>query len=236
VSYLPRAGQPRRIARRFPSRSDSTSPDVRLIAILDPTTLGERAVSAARAAESGGATILQIRMKDSPGGALLRWTERLVAAVRIPVWVNDRADVAWVAGAAGVHLGADDLPADRVRAAAPRPIAIGVSVGTPAEAGRAVAASADYWSMGSVYATGSKPDAGAPIGVDGFAALAALAPPGMPRVAIGGITGERVAAVCDAGADGVAVIRAVFGAPDVEDAARRLREAVDAALTRRGAR
>jgi len=208
--------------------------DVRLIAILDPAALGDRAVAAARAAESGGTTILQIRMKDSPGDALLRWTERLIPAVRIPVWVNDRADVAWLAGAAGVHLGADDLPGDRVRAATPRPLAIGVSVGTPAEAARARTAGADYWSIGSVYATGSKPDAGAPIGVEGFAALAAGAPLGMPCVAIGGITAERVAAVCDAGASGVAVISAVFGAPDVEAAARRLRGAVDAALARRG--
>jgi thiamine-phosphate pyrophosphorylase len=209
------------------------SSDVRLIAILDPAALGERALPAARAAESGGATILQIRMKDSPGGALLRWTERLIAAVRIPVWVNDRADVAWLAGAAGVHLGADDLPGDRVRTAAPRPTAIGVSVGTRAEAERARAAGADYWSLGSVYATGSKPDAGEPIGVEGFAALAALAPVGVPCVAIGGLTAERVAAVCAAGAGGVAVISAVFGAPDVEAAARRLRDAVDAGLERR---
>ena len=212
------------------------SPDVRLIAILDPTALGDRAVPAACAAESGGATMLQVRMKDSPGGALLRWTERLMAAVRIPVWVNDRADVAWLAGAAGIHLGADDLPAARVRAGAPSPIAIGVSVGTPAEADRARAGGADYWSMGSVYATGSKPDAGAPIGVAGFAALAALAPPGVPCVAIGGITAAGVAELCAAGASGVAVISAVFGADDVEAAARRLRDAVDAARTRRGPR
>lgn len=212
------------------------SPDVRLIAILDPTALGDRAVPAACAAESGGATMLQVRMKDSPGGALLRWTERLMAAVRIPVWVNDRADVAWLAGAPGVHLGADDLPAARVRAGAPFPIAVGVSVGTPAEADRARAGGADYWSMGSVYATGSKPDAGAPIGVAGFAALAALAPPGVPCVAIGGITAAGVADLCAAGASGVAVISAVFGAEDVEAAARRLRDAVDAARARRGPR
>ena len=208
------------------------SPDVRLIAILDPTALGDRAVPAACAAESGGATMLQIRMKDSPGGALLRWTERLMAAVRIPVWVNDRADVAWLSGAAGVHLGADDLPAARVRAAAPSPLAIGVSVGTPAEADRARAGGADYWSMGSVYATGSKPDAGAPIGVAGFAALAALVPPGVPCVAIGGITEDRVADLCAAGATGIAAISAVFAVPDVEAATRRLRDAVDAALNR----
>jgi len=206
------------------------SPDVRLIVILDPAALGDRAVEAARAAEAGGATILQLRMKDSAGGDMLRWTERLVAALRIPVWVNDRADVAWLAGAAGIHLGADDLPPDRVRARAPRPLAIGVSVGTPDEAARARSHHVDYWSLGSVFATGSKPDAGAAIGVKGFAALAARAPAGMPLVAIGGITAERASEVCRAGARGVAVIRAVLGAPDVERAARAIRDAVDAAV------
>jgi thiamine-phosphate diphosphorylase len=209
-------------------------PDVRLIAILDPAAAAAAALDAARAAEAGGATILQVRMKDSGGAEFLGWAERLVRALRIPVWVNDRADVAWLVGAAGVHLGVDDLPADRVRAGAPRPLQVGVSVGTPREADRACGMAADYWSLGSVYATGSKPDAGAPIGVAGFARLAALAPAGMPCVAIGGVTVERVPEVCAAGACGVAVISAVFGARDVERAARRLRDALDAALGSRG--
>jgi thiamine-phosphate pyrophosphorylase len=202
--------------------------DVRLIAILDPALLGPRAVDAARAAEAGGATLVQVRMKDSAAGDLLRWTERLVAALRIPVWVNDRADVAWLAGAAGVHLGADDLPPDRVRADGPRVLGIGVSVGSVAEAARALDVGADYWSVGSVYATSSKPDAGTPIGVAGFRALAARAPAATPVVAIGGVTADCVPELRAAGAAGVAVIRAIFGAADIEAAARRLRAAVDA--------
>jgi thiamine-phosphate pyrophosphorylase len=206
------------------------SPDVRLIAILDPNALGDDAIPAAVAAAAGGATILQVRMKRAGAAAFLRWTERLVAAVPIPVWVNDRADIAWLAGAAGVHLGADDLPADRVCRHAPGPMRTGVSVGTAAEAARAGVAHADYWSLGSCYATDTKVDAGVPIGATGFAALARLAPAGMPLVAIGGITAERVPEVCAAGAGGVAVISAIFGAANVERAARRIRDAVDAAL------
>lgn len=205
-------------------------PDVRLIVILDPVPLGEAALSAARAAADGGATILQVRTKNTGSAAFLRWAERLVAALPIPVWVNDRADIAWLAGAAGVHLGADDLPVDRVRAHAPHPLAIGVSVGTADEAQRPGVTAADYWSIGSVFATGSKHDAGTPIGVAGFARLAAHAPAGIPVVAIGGITAERIPDVCGAGAGGVAVIGAVFGAADVARAARGLRDAVDAAL------
>lgn len=205
-------------------------PDVRLIAILDPTALGTDALSAARAAADHGATMLQIRMKSAGAGEMLRWAERVAAAVSIPVWVNDRADVAWMAGVAGVHLGAGDLPAGRVRASSPRPVLLGVSVGTEGEAQRARAAGADYWSIGSVFATDHKADAGDPIGVDGFGRLAALAPRGTPVVAIGGLTADRVEGVCRAGAAGVAVIGAVFAAPDVPAATRRLRDAVDHAL------
>jgi thiamine-phosphate pyrophosphorylase len=201
--------------------------DVRLIAILDPAALGARALDAARAAEAGGVSLLQVRMKDSGAGDVLRWTARLRDAVRIPVWVNDRVDVARLAGATGAHLGQDDLPAARVRALAPRPFGLGLSVGTAAEADRALGGDADYWSIGSVYATGSKPDAGPPIGPAGFAALAARAPAGVPCVAIGGITAARVPELRAAGAAGVAAISAVFGAPDIERAARALRDALD---------
>jgi thiamine-phosphate pyrophosphorylase len=202
---------------------------VRLIAILDPTALGRRALDAARAAEAGGITMLQVRMKDSGAGEVLRWTEQIGVALRIPVWVNDRMDVARLAGAAGVHLGQDDLPAVRVRALAPA-LGIGRSVGSPAEAEAARAARPDYWSIGSVYPTGSKPDAGVSIGVAGFAALAKLAPPGVPCVAIGGIRVDRVGDVVNAGAAGIAVIQAIFGATDVEAAARALRSAIDSHL------
>jgi thiamine-phosphate pyrophosphorylase len=211
---------------RIPTRLVSL--DVRLIAILDPAALGARALDAARAAEAGGVTMLQVRMKDSGTGDVLRWTARLVAALRIPVWVNDRLDVALLAGAAGVHLGQDDLPPGPSRRIAPPPFGLGLSVGTPAEADRARAQEVDYWSIGSVYQTGSKPDAGPPIGPAGFAALAARAPAGMPCVAIGGVTADRIAELKAAGAAGVAVINAVFGAADVEGAARALRGRLDA--------
>lgn len=201
--------------------------DVRLIAILDPAALGARALDAARAAEAGGVTLLQVRMKDSGAGDLLRWTARLVSALRIPVWVNDRLDVAVLAGAAGAHLGRDDVPLDRARRIAPRPFGLGISVGTPAEAERARAMDAAYWSIGSVYPTGSKPDAGVPIGVAGFAALASRAPAGVPCIAIGGITADRIAELKTAGAAGVAVINAVFGVADVARAARALRDALE---------
>ncbi len=205
--------------------------DLRLLAILDAGLLaGRDPLAAARAAEAGGATAIQLRMKGSGAGPMLALARRLRRGLAVPLYLNDRADVAWAAGAEGVHVGADDLPAAALRAVAPRPFRIGVSVGTPAEAEKARRADPDYWSIGSVFATPTKPDAGDPIGVAGFKHLAALAPSGLPVIGIGGITADRAGRLITAGAHGVAVIRAIFAAPDVERAARALRDAVDGAL------
>lgn len=187
----------------------------------------ERIVEAAEAAVQGGVTAIQLRVKDAPAGALLRLVEPLVHALAVPVYVNDRADVAWLGGARGVHVGAEDLPPGRIRRFAPRPFRIGVSVGTAAEADQVQGADVDYWSVGSVFATATKPDAGAPIGVAGFRALAARAPLRMPVMAIGGIDATNAAAVLQAGAVGVAVSSAIFAAPDVTAAAWALRGVVD---------
>lgn len=202
--------------------------DVRLIAILDPTLVGHRnAVQIAESVAQAGATALQLRMKHAGGMEYTRLAAALVERVAIPVYVNDRADVAWAAGAAGVHVGADDLPTARLRGASRPAFGVGVSVGNDREASEACAGAPDYWSVGSVHATAHKPDAGVPIGVTGFRRLAAMAPAGTPVIAIGGVTAERVPELMAAGAAGVAVIGAIFGAPDPADAARRLRAAID---------
>lgn len=205
-------------------------PDVRLIAIVDPAILGGRdLLTAAREAVAGGATVIQLRMKRQSAAAVLRAAGELVRGVSAPVYVNDRADIAWAVGAAGVHVGADDLPPVALRALAPHPFAIGVSVGSPGEATAVAGAIVDYWSIGPVFRTASKPDAGAPIGVDGWRTLAAQAPRAMPVVAIGGIDASNADTVIRAGAAGVAIISAIFAAPDIRRAAQAIRDAVDAA-------
>lgn len=205
--------------------------DLRLLAILDPDVLrGRDLVTAARAAVAGGATAVQLRMKRAGAGAMLAAARRLRSDLSVPLYVNDRADVAWAARAHGVHVGAEDLPAEALRPAAPQGFVIGVSVGSPAEAAAARRAEADYWSIGSVFATATKPDAGLPIGITGFHALAALAPAGMPVIGIGGITADNAGDLVRAGAHGVAVISAIFAAGDIERAARQLRDAVDIAM------
>ncbi len=205
--------------------------DVRLLAIAGPPVLPPaRLVDACRRAAAGGVTAIQLRWKQAPAGELVHLTEALLRAVPVPVYVNDRADVALAAGAHGVHLGADDAAPDAVRRLAPRPFRIGVSVGSPAEAEAVRAADVDYWSVGAVYATTTKPDAGPPIGTAGFRALAALAPSGLPVIAIGGVSAASAAEMVAAGAHGIAVSAAVFAAADIQAAAQALRRAVDEAL------
>ncbi len=187
---------------------------------------GRDAVDVCRRAAAGGATMIQVRLKDTAPRDVVALARALVAALPVPVLVNDRVDVALAAGAAGAHHGQDDPPLDAVRPHVPPGFLLGVSVGTPAQAARARGWNADYWSVGPCYATANKPDAGPPLGPEGFAALARLAPAGTPVIGIGGITAAGAGPLVRAGAAGVAVIGAVLGATDPETAARALRSAL----------
>jgi thiamine-phosphate pyrophosphorylase len=104
---------------------------------------------------------------------------------------------------------------------------LGASVGSPAEAAGA-GWRADYWSVGPAYAAANKADAGVPLGPAGFAALARLAPSGVPVIAIGGITAGNAADLARVGAVGLAVIGAVLATPDPESATRAIRDRFDA--------
>jgi len=200
---------------------------VRLMVLTDDALLkGRDAVDVCRRAVAGGATLVQVRSKTRPPLEVAGLTRALVAALTVPVLVNDRVDVALAAGAAGAHLGQDDPPLDRLRPVLPPGFLLGISVGSAAEALRVHDWPADYWSVGPCYATASKPDAGTALGVAGMAGLARRAPPGTPVVAIGGITAANAAPLVHGGATGVAVIAAVLGASDPERAARELAAAL----------
>ncbi len=187
---------------------------------------GRDPVEACRRVAVGGASIIQVRLKDAPPSEMVALARALVGALAVPVIVNDRVDVALAAGAAGAHLGQEDPPLDRLRPHVPSGFLLGLSVGSPAEAERGRAWPADYWSLGPCFATGNKPDAGAPLGIEGFGRLARLAPAGTPVIAIGGVTAANAPALVRAGAAGVAVIGAVWGARDPTAAARALRAAI----------
>jgi thiamine-phosphate pyrophosphorylase len=198
----------------------------RLIAITDNLRDGpDGLVARARAAVQGGATMVQLRLKHTDARALAEVARSLIAVLSVPVIINDRADVAIAVGAAGVHVGSEDIPVAALRRIVPPGFLIGASVGSDAEA--AAAEGADYVGIGPVYGSASKLDAGEAIGLSEFARLAALT--GLPAVAIGGISAETAAAVMTTGAAGIALIAGIFGGPDPESAARALRSAIDRA-------
>ena len=196
-----------------------------LVAITDAVSGGtDEIVQRALACVRGGATMVQLRLKDADARTQVEVARALIAALpaSVPLIVNDRADLAIAAGAAGVHVGPEDLPAAAVRRIVGPDRIVGVSVGSDAEALQAT--DADYVGVGPVYATASKDDAGSAIGLVELERLvrrcARLA------VGIGGIDATNAAAVIAAGARGVAVIRALFSASDPETAARSLRSAI----------
>jgi len=194
-----------------------------LIAITDNVRDGETGlIERASAAARGGATCIQLRLKDVSARDLVGLARALVPVVGVPVIINDRADVAIAAGAAGVHLGADDIPVSAVRRVAPEGFIIGASVGSDDEI--ELAAGADYVGIGPVFPTGSKKDAGAAIGVAEFTRLAVAT--GLPAVAIGGITAANASQAMAAGATGVATVAAIFGANDPLTAAREMASAI----------
>ncbi|MQT11109.1 thiamine phosphate synthase [Segnochrobactrum spirostomi] len=215
--------------------------DVRLNAIVDPAALGATPpAEAALEAVRGGATLLQYRDKSGSTRAMVSAVRAILAAVRgtgVPVLVNDRLDVALAAGADGIHVGQDDLPAaDARRLLGPEAI-IGLSITDAAEADGAGDPAVDYVGLGPVFATGSKADAADALGLGGTEAVARLiraAAPGLPIVAIGGLGLANAADVIGAGTDGIAVISAILGAPDRRAAAAELRRAVDRALAETG--
>ena len=199
-----------------------------LYVITDPVlSRGRTHLEIARAALEGGADAVQIRDKSSSALNLCRSVSEIQPLARkfgAAFLVNDRVDVALVAGADGAHVGQADLPAREARRLLPRPAVLGVSAASREEARRAEREGADYVGVGPVFPTGTKPDAGPPLGIDGLAAIARAV--SIPVVAIGGITLENVGRVIEAGASGAAVVSAVVEADDVAAAARALKRRI----------
>lgn len=214
----------------------------RLRAALSVYVLTDRAaaggrpeVEVAARAIAGGATALQLRAKGRPGRELCALGSCLAGLCRergVLFVVNDRLDVALACGADGVHLGQDDVPVAAARRIGGDPLVIGASAATPEEAVAAWRAGANYLGVGALFATGTKPDAGAPIGPAGLRGVVGSTP--LPVVAIGGLRAENAAVAVAAGAAGVAAISAVVGVPDIEAATRRLAAAVRDALSDAG--
>jgi thiamine-phosphate pyrophosphorylase len=191
---------------------------VRLMLVTDDRFLPEdRLMNAVAAAVEGGVTSVQLRLKTVSARELLRIARLMVNHLPVPVIINDRPDVARAAHAAGVHLGPGDLSVALTRRAWPEALIVGASVGLAAEIG--AGDGADYWGVGPWHATGTKFDAGAAIGSEGFRAIVVRAA-GKPCIAIGGIRPADVPAVLEVGGAGIAVVSGILGADNVTLAAR----------------
>ena len=193
----------------------------RLYAIVDPLDTGQEPVALAAALLAGGARCLQLRWKPAAPRDVLeaaRAIRPLADAADALFLVNDRPDLAVLAGADGVHLGQDDLPLAAARRVLGPGRIVGLSTHDPEQARRAADAGADYVAVGPVYATTSKVGALAPRGLDLVRAARAVVP--CPLVAIGGIDVATAADVIAAGADAVAMIGALVRAPDPGAAVR----------------
>jgi len=186
-----------------------TAPTFKLCYITDRLALGIRPLPATiQSAISAGLDLIQIREKDLDTRPLLELVQTAVASAHgsaTRVLVNDRLDVALAAGAHGVHLGGQSMPAERARAALPADFQIGVSCHSAEDVWAAEQAGADYALLGPIFETPSKLRYGPPLGL-GTLERALRGVKRMPVLALGGITVERAAECLAAGATGVAGI------------------------------
>lgn len=218
----------------FPALNVILDDDVARAAGLTVPTL-------ARACLAGGARFLQVRAKTLPSGPFLAMCDEVVALARPAgalVIVNDRADLARLSGADGVHVGQEDLSPADARAVVGADAIVGVSTHTAEQARRALDGPADYVAVGPVFGTRTKEIGYAAVGLDLLRRVTAIARdaarPGRaptPIVAIGGVTIDRARAAVAAGASAVAVISDLLATRDPE---ARVREYVAALAAPRG--
>ncbi|MBI2002034.1 MAG: thiamine phosphate synthase [candidate division NC10 bacterium] len=208
-----------------------------LCVITDPKLApGRDHVAIAKAALAGGADMIQLRDKAGDLRELLPQARAIQALCRSQgaiFIVNDRLDLALAAGADGVHVGQEDLPAEAARRLLPPGRILGVSTHTPEQAEAARLAGADYIGFGPMFPTGTKDTGYTPRGLPGLRDVRAAS--SLPILAIGGITLDTVEGVIAAGATAPAVISAIVAAPDIAAAAAAFRERVAAARARAGA-
>jgi thiamine-phosphate pyrophosphorylase len=197
----------------------------RLYAILDAALLKIPAKECAKSLVDAGVRLIQYRNKRASGRELFETSRELaeyLAPLGVQFIVNDRADVAALAGARGVHVGQDDLGVEQARKVMGTGKLVGLSTHNAGQFRSALGTSADYIAVGPIFATGSKENPDPVVGV-GFV-REARGVTDKPMVAIGGITLERAAEVIEAGADAVAIISDILSA---ENTGKRAREYVD---------
>lgn len=191
-------------------------PDYSIYLVTDDGCLQGRAlIDCVREALEGGVTLVQYRAKTASSAEMYAEALQLKAlcdSFKVPLIINDRLDIAMAVGAAGVHLGQDDLPCAAARKILGEDYIIGVSAHNPAEAKAALQSGADYLGCGAVFGTATKADV-KKLGTDGLAAICKAK--GLPVVGIGGVTADNYREVRAAGADGAAIVSGILAQPDI---------------------
>ena len=195
-----------------------------LYAVTDRAWTGKQTLyQQVEAALKGGVTCVQLREKELHEAVFLREARDICALCRRyggPFIVNDNVDVAAACGADGVHVGQEDMEAGEVRRQVGEDMILGVSVHTVEEARQAVREGADYLGLGAVFPTGTKTDADV---MPGDMLRAICGAVDVPTVAIGGLNRSNILQLSGSGVDGAALVSAIFGAEDIEEACRELR-------------
>jgi thiamine-phosphate pyrophosphorylase len=206
-----------------------------LYVILDAALLPSDPIELTIKMLDAGARLFQYRNKTSSSRELLEASQSVWFAVRQyggRFIVNDRADIARLAGASGVHLGQDDLGVSGARMIVGAERIIGFSTHNVEQFQAATESDADYLAVGPIFATDSKANPDPVVGVDYIRRVRKLT--SKPIVAIGGITLERARQVMDAGADSVAVISDILKARNPSERVRQYLEILPAAAQTAG--
>src|SRR5713226_6754930 len=202
----------------------------RLYVILDAALLTVPETECAQELAAAGVRLLQYRNKRASARELFESSTKLVsllAPLKVSVVVNDRADVAALAGASGVHVGQEDSDVEKARQVVGPEKLVGVSTHNLEQFQRAAASSADYIAVGPIFATGTKSNPDPVVGA-GFIRKVRLLTD-KPIVAIGGITVERATEIIESGADSVAVISDILRFPEPGMRARQYIDLLGAA-------
>lgn len=190
--------------------------DYSIYLVTDEACLHGRALlSCVEEALAAGVTLVQYRAKHADGGRLYAEAsvlKELCDKYNVPLIINDRLDVAQAVGAAGVHLGQDDLPCTVARRILGDDFIIGVSAHNPEEALKAAQDGADYLGCGAVFGTVTKQDV-AKLGLENLRVIRKAV--ALPMVGIGGINAENYAEVLAAGADGAAIVSGILAQDDI---------------------
>lgn len=190
--------------------------DYSIYLVTDEVALkGRELLPVVEEALQGGVTLLQYRNKNGEGGKLYAEAlalKKLCDKYNVPLIIDDRLDIAIAVGAAGVHIGQDDIPCKIARQVLGDDFIIGVSAHNPEEAQQAIDDGADYLGCGAVYATTTKAKVTA-LGLDGLAAIRKAVQ--IPMVGIGGVDLTNAKDVLATGVEGIAIVRAILGAQDV---------------------